>query len=187
MKLSAVLIAALALAGCAGLNPNVGTRTADEAYQRGDCTTALDIYKKNAETGKPWAQMRLGLVYYEGRCVPKDDVIAMTWLKKAGAYESKSDWEKGKEFSTGEYGFFNTRASASNASRLISIMYQNGAGVVKDLTKAWLWGNRGLALANAEDKGRVEGERRAIELNMTDEELSNAKHLALTWTGNDTP
>jgi TPR repeat protein len=185
MHICVVFLSTLVLVGCAGLNPNVGTRTADEAYKRGDCATALGIYQKNAEEGKPWAQLRLGSVYYEGRCLPKNEATAMAWLKKSGSYVSKTDWENGKEFSTGEAGYFNTRVSSSSASRLVALMYSRGAGANKDLTKAWLWTNRGLLLANPENKAPIEAEKRSIEALMSDKELSSAKRLAESWSPAD--
>jgi len=187
MKLFAVLIAGLALAACSGVNPNIGTRTADSAYQHGDCVTAMRIYQTNAGEGKPWAESRLGLAYYEGRCVTKDDTKAMAWLKKAASYESKTSWENGNTFSSGDTGFFNTRTSAANASMLLSLMYRTGASVDVDLPKAWLWLNRGRTLADSDVRSRSERERDAIEALMSREQLAKTKALAQTWTPADDP
>jgi TPR repeat protein len=181
LRLITLTLVTLALCGCVGLNPNVGTRTADDAYMRGDCAKAIDIYEQNAQKGQPWAQTRLGIVYYEGKCRPRDYVKAIPWLKKAATYEAKTDWEMGKEFSTGPAGFFNTRTSSSNASTLLAQMYSQGAGVEGDLVTAWLWANHAVLLAYDIDKPDREKRRAVVELKMSTAELQRAKASAQSW------
>jgi hypothetical protein len=178
-----LFIAALAIGGCAGPNPNIGTRTADAAYQRGDCVKAMDIYEPKAEAGQPWAQTRLGIVYYEGRCRPRDYAKSISWLKKAATYEPKTNWEKGHEFSTGPVGYFNTSTSSAIASSVLAHLYMEGTGVDKNIVTAWLWANYAVLMtAYDKDKPRVEQDRMAIEREMTSEQLQRAKNLAKSWT-----
>lgn len=173
----------LVVGGCSGLNPNVGTLTADEAYKRGDCARALDIYEPRAAEGKPWAQARMGIVYFEGKCKPGDYEIAMMWLKKAAEYEATTDWEKGKTHSTGPAGYFNTRTSSAIASSYIALMYMEGLGIEKNPVTAWLWANRAVAMTAYDmDKPRFEKLRTQIENQMSPEELQQAKGLSETWS-----
>jgi TPR repeat protein len=181
LKIFTLSMAALALCSCAGLNPNIGTRTADDAYKRGDCTAAMNIYERSAENGQPWAQTRLGIAYYEGKCRSIDYAQSKTWLERAATYEAQTDWERGKEFSTGPVGFFNTRTSSSNASILLARMYMQGAGVKRDLVTGWLWANHAVKMSYDEDKSHREAARTLIEREMSFAELQRAKDLAQSW------
>jgi hypothetical protein len=43
----------------------------------------LDKYRAAAERGETWGQHNLGVVYYNGKSVPKDNVQAAYWYRKA--------------------------------------------------------------------------------------------------------
>ena len=65
------------------------TRLAD-LHAAGDGTPASDLdaaawYRRGAEARDPMAQLRLGLLYVEGRGVPQDLVRAHAWLNVAAA------------------------------------------------------------------------------------------------------
>lgn len=183
LYLLSLLVATLVISGCAGPNPNIGTRTADDAYQRGDCAKAMAIYEPKAEAGQPWAQARLGMVYYEGRCKPQDYAKSILWLKKAATYEPKTNWEKGHEFSTGPAGYFNTTTSSAIASSVLARLYMEGTGVEKNIVTAWLWANYAVLMTAYDiDKPRLEQGRIAIERNMTPEQLQRAKDLTQSWS-----
>ena len=49
---------------------------ADDAYERGDYTTAITLYTKAAEQGDATAQVSLGLLYDVGKGTPQDYVMA---------------------------------------------------------------------------------------------------------------
>ncbi len=53
------------------------------AYQRGDYTTALREWRPLAEQGGAQAQLGLGVIYYNGKGVPKDNAEAKKWFRKA--------------------------------------------------------------------------------------------------------
>jgi TPR repeat protein len=185
-RLLSICLFALALVGCAGLNPNVGTRTADAAYQRGDCVTALKIYESSAAEGQPWAQTRLGFIYLEGKCKTKNITTAISWLKKAASYVSQTNWEKGEEFSTGPTGFFNTTTSSAIAASALSSIYANGEGVKANAITAWLWANYSVNMvAYDRDKPVFMADRLNIEKTMTTDELQRAKKLAQSWSPKD--
>ena len=54
-----------------------------EAWLRGDYATALREWKPLAEQGLADAQFGLGLMYYKGEGVPKDDKEAVMWYRLA--------------------------------------------------------------------------------------------------------
>ena len=51
------------------------------AYKRGDYETALKQFKSLAYKGSVHAQAWLGIMYFEGKGVSKDLVMAYVWLK----------------------------------------------------------------------------------------------------------
>jgi TPR repeat protein len=53
------------------------------AYMHGDIETALSLWTPLAEQGHAGAQYMLGLIYFNGRAVPKDDALAEKWLRLA--------------------------------------------------------------------------------------------------------
>jgi uncharacterized protein len=85
------------------------------AYKRGDYATALRLLSPLAESGNARAQYNLGVMYKDGRGVPRDDVEAATWLRKAA-----------------DQGF-------SRAQFAMGVMYQNGRGVPQDDAEAVRW------------------------------------------------
>lgn len=55
------------------------------AYLRGDINTALSLWTPLAEQGNAEAQYMLGLIYFNGRYVEKDDDVAAQWLELSAA------------------------------------------------------------------------------------------------------
>lgn len=125
--LLAVAIATL-LQACAAVNPNpnVGMRSTDLAFSKGDCEAAKKLAEPAAQRGEPWAQYRMGALLIDEKCPNKsvkDVSVALNWLAKAACYESKTAWERGSELAVGPTGYFNSRASATNAAYMLSDLY----------------------------------------------------------------
>jgi TPR repeat protein len=53
------------------------------AYQKGDYTTALRLWRPLAERGNSDAQSVLGDIYDQGQGVPQDHTAAVSWWRKA--------------------------------------------------------------------------------------------------------
>ncbi len=85
------------------------------AHERKDYGTAFAGYKKLAEQGNARAQLNLGLMYYMGQGVPKDERQAAAWFHKAA--------EQGDDY----------------AQYNLGVMYDNGRGVPKDDQQAVVW------------------------------------------------
>ena len=83
-----------------------------EAAQSGDFETALKEWKPLAESGHSSAQNNLGLMYYHGWGVSKDDEEAVQWWALAA-----------------EQGF-------PDAQHNLGLMYDDGAGVPQDYKEA---------------------------------------------------
>ena len=71
--------------------------------------------RKRAEAGHAEAQFKLGLSYYSGEGVPKDEKEAVKWHRKAATQ-----------------GF-------AEAQRRLGYQYHFGKGATKDLVKAYAW------------------------------------------------
>lgn len=54
-------------------------------YQRGDYAGALKIIAPLASKGEAWAQLNLGLMYFEGEGVAQDRVEAAKWYRLAAS------------------------------------------------------------------------------------------------------
>jgi TPR repeat protein len=97
------------------------------AYEQGDYATALKELRPLAEQGHAEAQFNLGLMYYNGQGVPKDDAKAVKWYRKAA--------EQGN----------------ADAQNNLGVMYVKGQGVPQDYKEAVKWyrkaAEQGYALA----------------------------------------
>jgi hypothetical protein len=56
---------------------------ADAAYNRGDYSTAIKMYRALAAHGNPKAQLNIGLMYVKGQGADRDIRIAQTWFNSA--------------------------------------------------------------------------------------------------------
>jgi TPR repeat protein len=77
------LFALALLLGLAGLARAGDYEDGHAAYMHGDVETALRLWTPIAEQGNAEAQYMLGLIYHNGRAVPKDESEATKWLNLA--------------------------------------------------------------------------------------------------------
>ena len=100
---------------------------ADAAYERGDYSTALALWRPLAEQGVAEAQFNLGLMYSNGEGVPQDYAEAVQWFQLAAEQEN----------ARGQFG--------------LGYMYEHGYGVPQDYAEAQRWyrlaGEQGLVKA----------------------------------------
>lgn len=110
--------------------------SAVEAYERGDYGTARTELEPLAAAGDAKSQVRLGLMYREGRGAPRDARTAFSWLLKA-AKQGRPD-----------------------AQFLVGTMYRRGEGTPQDEQAGLVWLRRAAAQGNAkaaEAIARVDG------------------------------
>lgn len=102
-----VIVAAVATPCVAG-----EADAADAAFRAGDFATALALARPQAEAGDADAQLMMGLLYWRGRAVVRDDRVAFDWMSKA--------------------------AQRNNAEALnhLGSMYERGEGVERDAVQA---------------------------------------------------
>jgi hypothetical protein len=102
-----------------------------EAYERGDFAMAAQIWMPLAEQGDPAAQFNIGLMYDNGRGVPKDDSAAVLWYRRAA-----------------EQGYAKAQFSLGS-------MYERGEGIAQDLSTAAKWFRRAADQRNAKARFRL--------------------------------
>jgi hypothetical protein len=124
-----------------------------DAARRGDYATALKEWRPLAEQGHASAQYTLGLMYRNGRGVPKDYKLAVKWYRKSA--------EQGKASAQYNLGF----------------MYEKGLGVPKDYVLSHMWFN--LSAANGNKNGQKN--RDIVEKRMTPSQIEDAQRLAREW------
>lgn len=123
----------------------------DDAYQRGDYTTAIREWELMAEQGVADAQFNLGWIYDEGRGVPQDYKAAVKWYtlaaKQGYVY---AQYNLGVMFDEGEdvpHNYENAVKWYTLAAKQgyvfaqcnLGVMYDEGRGVQQDYQTAVKW------------------------------------------------
>ena len=98
-------------------------------------------------------QFNLGLMYENGRGVPKDNSEAAHWYRNAA------------------------RQGTVEAQFNLGVSYANGQGVPQDLVYAHKW----LNLAGSQGLEEAQENRRTIERQMTRGQIAEAQRLAHEW------
>ncbi len=124
-----------------------------EAYESGDYAAALREFRPLADQGHAEAQAMLGIMYFEGWGVPKDDAEAVKWYRKAA--------EQGH----------------ARAQTNLGYMYEEGLGVAQDYAQAHMWWSLS-ARQGDRDAARA---RNFVEGEMTREQFAEAQKLAREW------
>jgi len=157
-----------------------------DAAQRGDYATALREWKPLAEQGDASAQLNLGVMYHNGKGVPKDDREAVKWFRLAAEqgnapaqsllglmYDEEEGVPKDDKEAVKWYRLAAEQGLA-DAQFNLGFMYGKGEGVPKDYVEAYKWGN--LAAANGNEKGAKL--RDMLEKEMTPSQIEKAQDLS---------
>ncbi|MDB9751975.1 sel1 repeat family protein [Gammaproteobacteria bacterium] len=126
---------------------------AEDAYVRGDYTTAITSFKKLAEQGYAGAQNNLGAMYQNGFGTPQDYKAAIKLYTKSA--------EQGD----------------ATAQFNLGVMYGKGEGTPQDYVMAHMLWNIAAANGN-EDAKEV---RDIVAKEMTSEKILEAQQLAKEW------
>jgi tetratricopeptide (TPR) repeat protein len=139
------IAAGAALLGAPALAQDNSVKAGVDAWDRGDFTGAVDLWRAQASQGNADAQFNLGQAYKLGRGVPAD-------LKQAEIWYGKAAWQ-GHEQAEASYGlalFANGKRSEAltwlqravqrgdpRAQYVLGTMYFNGDVVAKDWVRAY--------------------------------------------------
>ena len=124
-----------------------------EAYQRGYYGTALRIFRQLANQGNANAQNLLGIIYENGRGIPRSYLEAAKWYRKAA--------DQGD----------------ANAQYNLGVMYGTGQSVPQDFVLAHMWFN----LAAKQGDSTARANRDIVAKRMTVEQIAEAQRLAREW------
>ena len=123
------------------------------AYVQGNFAMALKLWQPHAEQGHAEAQNNLGVIYANGRGVPRDDVEAVKWWRKAG--------EQGNAVAQ-----FN-----------LGVSYRTGWGVPQDYISAHMW----LSLAAEAGYETAPKIRDQLAKRMTPDQIAEAQRMVREW------
>ena len=196
----AALILALSLSGAAAAvmsdELSANHLDANVAYERGDYTTALSLYRPLAEGGNADAQASLCIMYAVGQGVPQDYDPAVMWCHKAADQgDASSQYNLGLMYYEGQgvpqdhweaakwYGMAADQGVTS-AQNNLGGMYLNGRGVPQDYVLAHKWYNLAAASTPAsetESRNRAVKNRDLVASKMTPAQIAEAQKLAREW------
>lgn len=178
--LCGVLVVAL---GCPWAG--IAADTAREALAREDYGSAFRQFAEHAQAGDPIAQNNLGVLYLQGRGVPKDLGAARVWFERAAAQKLPGAMHNLGILYLRGYGVSKdpalgarwlTQAAESGdreAQFFIGLLYYKGEGVAPDLAQARAWFTRAadqhlpaavynLAVMQLQGQGGARDEAQAI-------------------------
>ncbi|MBE03896.1 MAG: hypothetical protein CMD67_02020 [Gammaproteobacteria bacterium] len=162
---------------------------ANKAYQRGDFTTALKMYKPLAEQGIARAQTSLGVMYLRGDGVPKDYSEALKWFRLAAEQgEAFAQYSLGNIYAEGlgvpkngteavKWYLLAAEQGLMRAMRNLAGIYVTGQGTPVNYIKGYMWS----ALAKAKGWKESSEAFQWLEAKMTESEIAQAQQLAAEW------
>jgi uncharacterized protein len=136
---------------------------AKSAYDKGDYSTALSLWRPLAEEGNAEAQRFIGILYENGHAVPRDGRQAVEWFRKAAAQgDAQAEYRLGARFVSGSDGLpedaaqglaLMERAGENGYPRSffwIGDYYRTGwHGIPENAAKAISWYRRAADLGDA--------------------------------------
>jgi TPR repeat protein len=160
------------------------------AEKRGDYTTAIKLLRPLAESGDVVAQFNVGVSYANGFGVPKNELEALKWFRKAA--------ERGYAIAQNRLGNISNlskqyadaaawyRKAADQghapAQTSLGLLYEGGLGLPQDYVEALKWYS--LAASQSTDPKQRDfavKNYNAAALNMTPTQIAEAKKLAQIW------
>jgi uncharacterized protein len=195
LLIAASVVLALPIAGGSPARAAPGDDV-DSAIGRGDYAGALRLARPRAEQGDVGAEYQLGALYQNGQGVPKDDVEAAKWFRKAALEgHAGARYQLGVMYLNGR-GVSQNHAEASRWLRLaagqgvaaaqvdIGILYAHGVGVRRDPALAHAWFTIAASLAETTDpalRAQAVRERDAIGATMTPAQLDESRKFVATF------
>ena len=185
------LLCCLTLFLCSGVRAE-GLAEADEAFDRGEFVTALELYEALANQQEPAATYRLGLMYEQGLGTDPDPMVAASWYQKAQALESPEAIGALADLHLKGVGVIQdfkealrlnisaAEAGYAPAQYNLAVAYANGVGTFRDPVKAHMWFN--IASANGVSHA-AEGRDQLAEM-MSREDVDRAQDMAREWIKN---
>ena len=179
------LLCSLTLFLCSGVRAE-GLAEADEAFDRGEFVTALELYEALANQQEPAATYRLGLMYEQGLGTDQDPMVAASWYQKAQALESPEAIGALADLHLKGVGVIQdfkealrlnisaAEAGYAPAQYNLAVAYANGVGTFRDPVKAHMWFN----IAAASGYANAAQSRDSLASVMAEAEVTRAQQRA---------
>jgi hypothetical protein len=179
------LLCCLTLFLCSGVRAE-GLAEADEAFDRGEFVTALELYEALANQQEPAATYRLGLMYEQGLGTDPDPMVAASWYQKAQALESPEAIGALADLHLKGVGVIQdfkealrlnisaAEAGYAPAQYNLAVAYANGVGTFRDPVKAHMWFN----IAAASGYANAAQSRDSLASVMAEAEVTRAQQRA---------
>ena len=155
------------------------------SYRRGDYQGALNSWRNISQTDAT-VQNNIGIMYMDGKGVPRNFPIAMQWLARSAAGGSSLGqnnlgglYRDGKGVNR-DFGkavtYFSASAAQGNAAGQLNLglLYMYGQVVRQDLTKAYMW----FYLASAQNLKQAAYNRQLVATKMNQQAQLQAHNLA---------
>ena len=144
------ILAAMLLAACQQPSRDI-FQQGMTAYNQGDFKTALEKWRRLAESGDPSAQTNVGLLYSQGKGVTQDPAEAFKWYRMA-AMQNHID-----------------------AQYNLAVLYRDGKGVEPNMEEAIRWFQR------AAEKGHLRAQLRLGDIYYKGEGVAANAREAIKW------
>ncbi|MBI5520197.1 MAG: sel1 repeat family protein [Desulfovibrio sp.] len=153
---------------------------------------AIMMMKIASERGDALSQQTIGVLYEDGRAVPKDVVLAFKWLKMAAdqglpisqtLVAAKFEFGVGVRQDYAEAANWYLAAANQNypaAQMRLGLLYEAGKGVARDIVVAYCW----LLLGASAGDLAAQTERTRVERQLTRQQIAEAQEMARTWSRN---
>jgi TPR repeat protein len=167
--------------------------TANDAFERGEYVTALELYETLAAQGEAEAQFQLGLMYEQGLGTDVDGQMAQRYYEQAAEQQSPQALDAlGMLHLKGEGVIQNFKESLRlfqqaaeqgypPAQYNLGLAYADGKGTFRDPVRAHMWFN--LASANGYPEAATSRERLAAS--MAQSEIARAQDNAMKCADQD--
>ena len=161
--------------------------TANDAFERGEYVTALELYETLAGQGNAEAQFQLGLMYEQGLGTDVDRQTAQRYYQQAAEQQSPQALDAlGTLYLKGEGVIQNFKESLrlfqqaaaqgyAQAQHNLGIAYADGKGTFRDPVKAHMWFN----LASANGYAQAAASRERLASSMAQSEIARAQDNAM--------
>ncbi len=189
MRLILAAVVALGVTGAAG-EASAGFAEAMAAYRVADYQTAYREFLPLAEKGMAAAQYKLGLLYENGRGVPKDLDQAEKWYALAAdqGYSSAQynlgfvHYSQNDIDGTTEWWGRAAEAGDEQAMFSLGFIFAEGDRAPRDPVQAHMW----YDLAAAHGSAEAAYKRDQLAGRMSADQLAEARRLAQAWESGDT-
>lgn len=171
-----------------------GVDAAYAAYQKHDYASALRLARPVADHGDSRAQSLMGLIYFNGHGVQRNDLEAMRWYRRAAEQgDTDAQLRIGDMYFEGravaqsypEAGqWYRLAADRGNATAQynLGILYAKGEGVPLDNVLAHMWTNLAAVYFTSRlSRDRAIAIRDTVARKMTPAEIGRAQEMAREW------